>query len=399
MFDKISNYKNNDYRSVNYSGNWSNHFINQYFENLDNIGYDETNIKMSQFKNEHLPNSLYKFYPPTTFSLLSLENQTLYLSNPRNFNDPFDSYLCSERESYGKIALLKSLKNKNLINEIGSEDSLSYKEYFNLLNSFSKEGSKPYNKNHFYTELINIKRKKSNTFSDEINNLLYEEYKTYDRKIEELNSREMGISCFSSFKDEESLFNNTTLWSHYADHHRGFCVEYSLEFEGIKNSNEILCGLFPVNYTSRVPKLSTANLIKLTIDQEYIKINKALMKSIYKSYITKSSFWSYEKEWRIILDLNTAHFCIERTIPFLKAKKIFLGCRIDYNLKKHIANFAFKNNIEICSTKQSRENFKLFYYEIDTNDVIEEDDRKMFKNIQRIKDPDLRFKKLGDYFE
>ena len=104
-----------DYRSKNFSGNWSRHFINEYVESLFSIDFVETQNKFSTYKNEHLPTSLYKFYSPNIYSLINLQNQSIYLSSPRNFNDPFDSYVCVETETFIKLYLLKVLKQKGYV--------------------------------------------------------------------------------------------------------------------------------------------------------------------------------------------------------------------------------------------------------------------------------------------
>ena len=45
--------------------------------------------------------------------------------------------------------------------------------------------------------------------------------------------------------------NNSSvlMWSHYADNHKGICIEY--DFESIKNNKLIYYSLFPVNYTAK----------------------------------------------------------------------------------------------------------------------------------------------------
>ena len=66
------------------------------------------------------------------------------------------------------------------------------------------------------------------------------------------------ISSFSHFSDEEELLENTTMWSHYADNHRGFCVKYKLDFEHSDFREILLCGLFPVRYRAKTEEI-TAN--------------------------------------------------------------------------------------------------------------------------------------------
>ena len=69
------------------------------------------------------------------------------------------------------------------------------------------------------------------------------------------------ITSFSNFKDEEELGRNTTMWSHYADNHKGFCVKYFTNFNELKHKYAILCGLYKIIYSSVVSK-SSPNVLK-----------------------------------------------------------------------------------------------------------------------------------------
>lgn len=67
--EKKSDFKSLDYRSINFSGNWSKHFINNYVDSMISTGIEETQKTFANYKNEHLPdNYLYKFFPPTHYS-------------------------------------------------------------------------------------------------------------------------------------------------------------------------------------------------------------------------------------------------------------------------------------------------------------------------------------------
>jgi len=86
-----SSFSSSDFRSSDYRGSWQKQFINNYLQEGFLHGFDKATSKFSHYKDEHLPKSLYKFLPPTTYSLIGLENQSLWLSTPNYFSDPFDS--------------------------------------------------------------------------------------------------------------------------------------------------------------------------------------------------------------------------------------------------------------------------------------------------------------------
>ena len=69
---------------------------------------------------------------------------------------------------------------------------------------------------------------------------------------------------------------NLLMWSHYADSHRGICLEFSL-------SNNIFCAALKCEYSSAFP------IMTLHDDSD----EAALL-----SLLAKSDVWSYEKEYR-----------------------------------------------------------------------------------------------------
>ena len=70
------------------------------------------------------------------------------------------------------------------------------------------------------------------------------------------------------------------MWSHYADSHRGFCVQFA-------HSNEpFFGGALPVAYADKIPCIS--------------HIRDTSRTQTVVNLLTKASFWSYEREWRII---------------------------------------------------------------------------------------------------
>lgn len=88
-------YNKYDYRSKNYSG------------------------KYAKEKHEHLPKKVYKFFPFTLNSLNCLENQTVYLNTPENFNDPFDCHIVGNELKFIKKYIIHK-KRENCYPKKGS---------------------------------------------------------------------------------------------------------------------------------------------------------------------------------------------------------------------------------------------------------------------------------------
>lgn len=81
---------------------------------------------------------------------------------------------------------------------------------------------------------------------------------------------------------------NLLMWSHYADNHRGVCLEFT-------TSNVVMCCATQVEYCDKFPIL---RLYSKTEDDNLVPL------------LTKADVWSYEREYRLTAqerDRSTAH--------------------------------------------------------------------------------------------
>lgn len=357
-----SSFPSSDFRSFTYSGSWQKQFINNYLEEGFLNGFDKAIAKFSDYKDEHLPKSLYKFFPPNAYSLISLENRTLWLSTPNAFNDPFDSYVGIEEYTYIKTYVLRELKKRRLIATNATQDQLSEEEYWRLFHSHSKDEELGFlsTRKKFFIEWLRIKTEKNHDFYMILNGLWCDARKECAQKIRDIRNTPFRIACFSNFHDDEELGKNTTMWSHYADNHMGFCVKYSLDFGDSSIQSLLKCGLYKIIYSAKISKASPRELLKLKYDAENkLQVNKYLAKTIYRALITKSKFWNYEKEWRLIVGKENFNILKDGSISFPFLETIYLGCRIENSLKQHIVQFAVSNNVAVYQTKKSSEKFNL----------------------------------------
>ncbi|HCD1304030.1 TPA: DUF2971 domain-containing protein [Vibrio parahaemolyticus] len=108
------------------------------------------------------------------------------------------------------------------------------------------------------------------------------------------------ICCFTKRKE------NLLFWSHYADSHRGYCVDYS-------TSSSIIGTAYKVKYGKKFPYLKFPMLDDLraltvlakqitegqTIDTS--KCNVSMNNDLIEPVLNKSIDWKYEEEYRSIL--------------------------------------------------------------------------------------------------
>lgn len=101
-----------------------------------------------------------------------------------------------------------------------------------------------------------------------------------NKSVEDLKNKIKDVGVLSLSEDPLSIL----MWSHYADEHKGICIEFGRS-PGEMSMSHIHCR--PVKYSREYPIPSLWDILS----EEHLLTNKAVF--------TKSIHWAYEKEWRI----------------------------------------------------------------------------------------------------
>lgn len=121
---------------------------------------------------------------------------------------------------------------------------------------------------------------------------------------------------------------NRLMWSHYADNHKGFCIEYDFGADLLKDSGVIV---FPVAYSSIRPKIPYETVVSLEMPTLRNANSKKIYERIFLSMLTKDTIWNYEKEWRILISAQEEPI----NIPAPPVSCIYLGaCCSEENEEK-----------------------------------------------------------------
>lgn len=136
----------------------------------------------------------------------------------------------------------------------------------------------------------------------------------------------LGIGSFSLNWDE------TLMWSHYADNHKGVCIIYDFPNDFIHNQDKIF-GASKVSYDSNTVSDWLQDNIKL-FRSNYQEFFIRLLQKVLTS---KAPSWIYEEEARIIRPI-TGQYKIQRNIM----TTIIFGLRTTQQDEKLIRSIAEK---------------------------------------------------------
>lgn len=134
---------------------------------------------------------------------------------------------------------------------------------------------------------------------------------------------------------------NRLMWSHYADSHTGFCVEY--DFSGADESAFAMLP-FPIFYSEDRPIIPW----KAAIDDTTENIAEAAVELIL-GVLTKDKAWEYENEWRILLGINESS-----NLHMPRITCIYLGVDINEENRIKILEIAAEKNIPVKQMKVDR---------------------------------------------
>lgn len=166
------------------------------------------------------------------------------------------------------------------------------------------------------------------------------------RKAQESLNRELGIFSLSKY------WNNVLMWSHYAQNHQGFCLEFDCNHEFFKDhfsdGGKRYKIMKSVVYSSIRPNIRMSTETPLS----------------YDIFITKNNKWKYEHEVRLFVSLNQADVIKGENIYLFKVpnsavKSVIIGANAKNELKEKIIQFGKLHTIKTYEIVVSNESFVL----------------------------------------
>ncbi len=265
---------------------------------LDRIIPDRkrTNLDLAfKLLEKNMPSKVYKYRKVTNYSLQNFMDDTIWMSNPKDFNDPFDSVTTEPEYKVNVVVdrLKENVKNDEAIKKI--------------------EGV-------FTSELI-----------EELESM-------FDRGLVHRLQFSFLVACLS--ETNESVL----MWSHYADDHKGFCVEYS--GNEIYKNEIVNKRFFPVKYVTKEEYSIPVSAMALEYSGLY-------------SVLCKTEDWAYEKEWRICFGIE--ELGVPHNLQLPKATGVYIGVKMPDDDRKRVIDIAHRKNIPIYLEKLNNVERKIYF--------------------------------------
>ena len=267
-----------------------------------------------------VPNKLFKYRKFDARTLRLITNQELYYANPRTFNDPLDCAFEVNVDIGLKelVALLKRVYGPD------REQEWRYEVDY-IFHRATEEGDWTIDKKA----------------RDYLERMLAGSIESQVRQ--EFDSR--GVLSFST------TWKSVLMWSHYADEHRGIC----LEFDTGELQHDRLA---PVEYRKgRSVLASDLYAWKLLGDLEAEK------RAFSTHFYSKAPDWRYEKEWRDITDQPCSR-------GDYRISGIYFGFRCDYAIKVAIVKMlGIETDVKLFEVALARSSFRLRRIEVDASEI------------------------------
>jgi len=111
-------------------------------------------------------------------------------------------------------------------------------------------------------------------------------------------TKKAGFLCFSR------NLNDPVQWAHYAENHRGICWEFDI----------------PEHILQKIEYLK----VPISLKEE----GEGWRDNLVKATLCKYEGWSYEKEYRILVDLESEEVTRESGLHFVKLEKVVAPTRV-----------------------------------------------------------------------
>ncbi len=137
---------------------------------------------------------------------------------------------------------------------------------------------------------------------------------------------------------------NPLMWAHYADHHKGLCIQYRIKPDDLINTDDIVLRLLDVNYDFPFPLDGNIPFVD--------------------SLIAKGDYWRYENETRLIM-YSRKKVDYHYQLKNVGIEAVYMGWRIDKGKRDYLKSMLRGSDIKLFQMSFSTDDItKLVSHEI-----------------------------------
>lgn len=311
---------------------WIEDFVNCLEEStLEHSRIDEA----LAIKQKYLPKRIYKYRRDGDYSRYNLKTDTVWLCSPEAYNDPYDCTFTLSNDLV--VAALKQSLVDDFVRIYELQDVVSAEQIENAKKS--KEPLKTITED-IQAGAPGSKPERMAEFCSTVAPQLVKGAISVLRQWRKLTK----LCSFSAVND------SLLMWSHYADDHKGFCLEYNLEC--LKEDHELRRLLYPVVYSTQLYDL-TRYAVKL-VGPDRSKFNPI---SPLLGVLHKFDGWKYEEEWRLVSITQAPTDAHNRPVP--TPSRIFFGSRMEAAKEEELLAICEQKGVEMRQMRLANDRFEL----------------------------------------
>lgn len=296
-----------------------------------------------EYVNSITPSRLFRYRECSERQFDAFLNDRIYAVNAQLFNDPYDCLI-----RYDKKYLYDS------INKGASKDAMKQ-----MRDSLKRGEQLP----EYWASICGEKNAQAieeficNVTDDVLDKLCSDFAKNNKefwgnieyifKQAEDYLRKNTFIACFSE------TVKSVTMWSHYADSHKGFVLEYNLKGlncrcdtcnEKDTCNDRLIYNLYPVIYDNK--RYDATSFVEHYLGLS-LGLNAQIPDRMYytKAALYKSPQWKYEKEWRLFLYKNNSVGLSNLSIQ-IKPIAIYYGNDISVINKKILREIAKEKKLK-----------------------------------------------------
>ena len=313
---------------------WKDDFFRYLAESTTERSYVEEALAL---KDLHLPTRIYKYRCDTDYSRDNLKTDTVWMASPESYNDPYDCALLLPPDTL--LRLIEASVVDPFVAATKLEGIIPRAEI-----EKAKKSARPLESIAEHVQLLgsdamDFWKSRAGSYSSAL-----------ARHAQETVSNIAALRKLAKLCSFSATSDSLLMWSHYANHHKGFCIEYDLE--PLKPDHPFRHNLYPVVYSKHLYDLTPFAVGLTARDRQKFQPMLPLIGMLHKF-----EGWEYENEWRMVFEKPNLMDDYAQPVP--TPTRIFLGSRFDASESTKLLRVCEEKNIPISRMRLSNTSFEL----------------------------------------